>query len=149
MLKKTKEVRRLKEYLENAMEGKAAQDLQLSDRDVQEISEKTNVLLDYKASVGSSSVELLDVLGNISSFDIGLSHISNDLTKFAGNLASFAESNLATVEETTASMHQVNDQEFWNQEFMKGRSQKEYNEAYYQQLEDSHSPYYHPKAFDT
>lgn len=109
MLKKTKEVRRLKEYLENAMEGKTAQDLQLSDRDVQEISEKTNVLLDYKASVGNSSVELLDVLGNISSFDIGLSHISNDLTKFAGNLASFAESNLATVEETTASMHQVNE----------------------------------------
>ena len=32
------------------------------------------------------------------------------------------------------SMHQVNDQEFWNQEFMKGRSQKEYNEAYYREI---------------
>ena len=32
------------------------------------------------------------------------------------------------------SVHQVEDQEFWTQEFQKGRSQKEYNERYYEEL---------------
>lgn len=109
MWKEKKEVRILKEYLENVMEGKNAQDLKLSSRDIQELSEKTNILLDYKTSVGDSSMELLDVLGSVSSFEVGFSHISNDLTRFGGELANFAESNLATVEETTASMHQVNE----------------------------------------
>lgn len=34
------------------------------------------------------------------------------------------------------SCHQVEDQEFWNQEFQKGRNQKEYNERYYQEILD-------------
>lgn len=32
------------------------------------------------------------------------------------------------------SMHQVDGKEFWNQEFQRGKSQKEYNEAYYQEI---------------
>ena len=32
------------------------------------------------------------------------------------------------------SMHQVNNQELWNQEFQKGKSQKEYNEGYYEEI---------------
>jgi histidinol-phosphatase (PHP family) len=32
------------------------------------------------------------------------------------------------------SVHQVDDKEFWNQDFQKGRSQQEYNERYYQEL---------------
>lgn len=32
------------------------------------------------------------------------------------------------------SMHQVNNLEFWTQDFQKGKSQKEYNEEYYQEI---------------
>lgn len=32
------------------------------------------------------------------------------------------------------SCHQVNDQEFWTQEFQKGKTQQEYNERYYQEI---------------
>lgn len=32
------------------------------------------------------------------------------------------------------SVHQVEDKEFWTQDFQKGRTQKEYNERYYQEL---------------
>lgn len=32
------------------------------------------------------------------------------------------------------SVHQVDDQEFWTQDFQKGKSQKEYNERYYEEL---------------
>lgn len=34
------------------------------------------------------------------------------------------------------SIHQVEDKEFWTQEFQKGRTQKEYNERYYEELLD-------------
>lgn len=32
------------------------------------------------------------------------------------------------------SMHQVDNQEFWSQDFQRGRSQQEYNEAYYEEI---------------
>lgn len=32
------------------------------------------------------------------------------------------------------SVHEVNDQEFWTQDFQRGRTQKEYNERYYEEL---------------
>ena len=32
------------------------------------------------------------------------------------------------------SMHQVNDREFWNQDFQRGKTQQEYNEAYYREI---------------
>lgn len=32
------------------------------------------------------------------------------------------------------SMHQVDNQEFWNQEYQKGRTQQEYNEGYYREI---------------
>ncbi|MCF0114423.1 MAG: histidinol-phosphatase HisJ family protein, partial [Erysipelotrichaceae bacterium] len=35
---------------------------------------------------------------------------------------------------TLLSMHQVDNLEFWTKDFMKGRSQKEYNEKYYQEI---------------
>ncbi len=35
---------------------------------------------------------------------------------------------------TLLSMHQVDNKEFWNQKFQKGRSQKEYNDLYYQEI---------------
>ena len=34
------------------------------------------------------------------------------------------------------SIHQVEDKEFWTQDFQRGRSQKEYNERYYQEMLD-------------
>ena len=34
------------------------------------------------------------------------------------------------------SCHQINDLEFWNQDFQKGKSQKEYNERYYKEIYD-------------
>jgi histidinol-phosphatase (PHP family) len=35
---------------------------------------------------------------------------------------------------TLLSMHQVDNSQFWNGDFMKGRTQKEYNEKYYQEI---------------
>ncbi len=41
-----------------------------------------------------------------------------------------------TMDFALLSIHQVEDKEFWTQEFQKGRTQKEYNERYYQEMYD-------------
>lgn len=51
--------------------------------------------------------ELLNIVSSLSSFDVGMSHISQQLTDFASEIASLSESNLAIVEQTTAGMSEV------------------------------------------
>lgn len=53
--------------------------------------------------------ELLKATTSISSFDVEMSHISTRLMDFASELSTLSQSNLAIVEETTATMSQVND----------------------------------------
>ncbi len=53
--------------------------------------------------------EILDIVSGLSSFDVGLKHISEDLTNFAKEMANVSQSNLAIIEETTASMSLVTD----------------------------------------
>ncbi len=66
-------------------------------------------LLDNEAKMSSAAKEILNIVSSLSSFDVGMTHISHQLMDFAGEMASVSESNLAIVEQTTASMNQVND----------------------------------------
>ncbi|MCK9217713.1 MAG: methyl-accepting chemotaxis protein [Firmicutes bacterium] len=66
-------------------------------------------LLNNEKSMSVSAKRILDIVSSISSFDVNMSHISYQLMDFAGELAVLSESNLAIVEETTASMNQVNE----------------------------------------
>ena len=52
--------------------------------------------------------KLMMTVSGISSFDVGMSYISKQLVKYAGELADLSRSNLAIIEETTASMNEVN-----------------------------------------
>jgi len=65
-------------------------------------------LLDSEAKMSVSAKELLDIVSSLSSFDVGMTHISNQLTDFASEMATVSESNLAIVEQTTATMNEVN-----------------------------------------
>lgn len=67
-----------------------------------------NLLLNNEEIMSKSAREILDILSDLSSFDVGMTHISRQLTVFAGEMDSLSQSNLAIVEETTASMNQVN-----------------------------------------
>ncbi len=53
--------------------------------------------------------EVLGVASSLSSFDVNMTHISNKLIDFAREMSAVSESNLAIVEQTTASMNQVSD----------------------------------------
>lgn len=65
-------------------------------------------LYENEKRMSDSAKWLLDIAASISSFDVGMSHISNQLLDFSTELSTLCESNLAIVEETTASMNQVN-----------------------------------------
>ncbi len=66
-------------------------------------------LLDNEGKMSDAAKKILDIASSLSSFDVGMSHISYQLMDFAGEMASLSESNLAIVEQTTASMSQVNE----------------------------------------
>ena len=59
--------------------------------------------------MSSSAKNLLDINASLSDFDVEMSSISHELIDFAEKkMSQLSESNLAVVEEITASMNQVN-----------------------------------------
>ena len=64
-------------------------------------------LLASEEEMSVSAREILTIVSSLSSFDVGMSHISHQLTDFAGEMATLSESNLAIVEQTTAGMSEV------------------------------------------
>lgn len=102
-----KEAECIIKYVEDTLEGK-----EVSKPDVEypihtQLLGQFQKLLDNEASMSQSAKKILDIVSSLSSFDVGMSHISYQLMDFAGEMASLSESNLAIVEETTASMNQV------------------------------------------
>lgn len=59
--------------------------------------------------MASSAKEILNIVSALSSFDVGMTHISHQLMDFSDEMAAVSQSNLAIVEQTTASMNQVNE----------------------------------------
>lgn len=66
-------------------------------------------LFNNEGKMSKAAKKILEIVSSLSSFDVGMSHISYQLTDFAEEMASLSESNLAIVEQTTASMSQVNE----------------------------------------
>lgn len=64
-------------------------------------------LLANEKRMSQAAKGVLEVAASLSSFDVGMAHISNQLMGFAKELEALSESNLAIVEETTATMNQV------------------------------------------
>lgn len=104
-----REVRLIKEYVQKSISGKSMTRPEVTDKNSKELLDLIDVLIANNERVSSSSMSILEVAGSLSSFDVGLEHIATELQDFSGNLADLSESNLAIVEETTATMSQVND----------------------------------------
>lgn len=66
-------------------------------------------LFDSESLMKVSTIRLLDTLIALSSFDVETSFLSDNLQNLSVKLTNLSESNLAIVEETTASMNVVND----------------------------------------
>lgn len=66
-------------------------------------------LLISEAIMSKAAKEILQIVSSLSSFDVSMTYISSQLMTFANDMASLSESNLAIVQQTTASMNQVSD----------------------------------------
>jgi len=65
-------------------------------------------LLSSEESMSRSSKKMIGLTSALSNFDVEMTHSSNQLIEFAGEMSSISESNLAIVEEISASMNEVN-----------------------------------------
>lgn len=72
-------------------------------------ADKVKFLLQNEERMAGAAKKVLDIASSISNFDVGMSHISNQMINFAENLSCLSDSNLAIVEETTATMVNVTD----------------------------------------
>lgn len=72
-------------------------------------SSDVNSLEESERALSKAAGELIDTTGALSAFDVGMSHMSQQLMRFSKELADVSDSNLAIVQETTASASLVSD----------------------------------------
>lgn len=109
MAKCSKEAVLLTEYVNDYLMGRKVVKPILGDKNMQQLLTAIDMLVAQGSRMSESSKQVLTAVGSISSFDVKLGHMSTELMKFASSLFDLSESNLAVVEETTATISQVND----------------------------------------
>jgi len=96
-------------YVEARLEGKEAAEPKVDYPIHQRFLGFFTKLFRSEQQMAASARELLDTTTKLSSFDVEMAHSSGQLVQFAMELSTLSESNLAVVEQTTASMNQVNE----------------------------------------
>lgn len=103
------EMKCVMEYVDKTVKGETCE-LPTSSYGIHiEVIDQFQKLLTNEKRMSLAAKEILEIASSISSFDVGMTHISKQLMSFAEEMASLSESNLAIVEETTATMNQVTD----------------------------------------
>lgn len=96
-------------YVDNRMRGKIITKPNVKyDRHIK-LSNYFDKLFDGEEKMAQSAKNIIEIGASISSFDTEMKHISNMLIDFAKEMSEVSQSNLAIVEETTASMNMVNE----------------------------------------
>jgi len=103
-----KEAECILKYVEDSLGGKQPDCPEVEYHLHKKVLNQFQRLLDSEAKMSISAKELLDIVSSLSNFDVGMTHISNQLTDFASEMATVSESNLAVVEQITANMNEVN-----------------------------------------
>ncbi|MCQ1529272.1 methyl-accepting chemotaxis protein [Lutispora saccharofermentans] len=96
-------------YVENRMEGKQEEKPCAEYHVHGRMLNSFEKLFNNEKQMGQAAKEILSIAASLSNFDVNMSHISYGLMDFAHEMALLSESNLAIVEETTASMSEVNE----------------------------------------
>ena len=71
-------------------------------------SEQFNQLYENEKRLAEAAKQVLEIAASISTFDVEMSYISEELVDYARRMAELSESNLSVVDETSASMSSVN-----------------------------------------
>lgn len=103
-----KDIQNLTEYLQDYLAGKEPKRPVLGTPVAEQLASEIAILIESSGRMTTSSMNLMEAASSLSTFDVGLAHISNGLKDFSVEMADLSESNLAVVEETNATMTQVN-----------------------------------------
>ncbi len=95
--------------VEDRMNGKPVDPIQVAYPIHQRVLGTFDKLLASEAKMADACRTMLGTVSALSEFDVRMTHSSYSLTSFAKEMAALSESNLAIVEEITASMNDVND----------------------------------------
>lgn len=79
----------------------------VADEDI--VKKELENLIANEVCLSETSGALMDSTSALSAFDIGMTHISQKLMQYARNLSTLSDSNLAVVEETTASLNMIDE----------------------------------------
>ncbi len=74
---------------------------------IKEEGSEIEILKQREKNMAEKSKEILGITTSLSDFDVGMEHISNQLLDFSQEISILSQSNMALVEETTASMNEV------------------------------------------
>ena len=96
-------------HIEDVVAGKISVEPDVEYPIHKKMLEAVNSLLENERQMSKSSKEILEVTASISDFDMNMAHIAEMLVEFSYEMASLSESNVAIVQETNASMTQVNE----------------------------------------
>jgi len=96
-------------YVENRFNGNEIQGPTVEYPIHVTVLEYFDKLFSNEKQMATSAKKLLEVTSSMSNFDVNMSHIAYKLVDFAEEMATLSQSNLAVVEQTTASMEHVND----------------------------------------
>ena len=103
-----KDIQNLTEYLQDYIAGREPEKPVMSTPAVNKLASEIAILIESSGRMTVSSMNLMETVSSLSTFDVGLAHISNGLKDFSVEMSELSESNLAVVEETNATMNQVN-----------------------------------------
>ncbi len=103
------EARCIVNYINNKMEGKEITLPEIKYDLHKEVYDICDRFFKNEEMISISAKDLLELVTQMSSYDVNMSQISYDLSDYAKETAELSESNLAIVEETTASMYVVSE----------------------------------------
>ncbi len=103
------EIDSVMQYVAKRLQGLKAEKPKIEYPIHRRILEEFSKLLDNESAVGDLANQLMEETANLSNFDVGMSFIADSIKQFAEEMSILSQTNMAIVEETTASMDQVND----------------------------------------
>lgn len=96
-------------YVTARLSGKAVDKPKVQKPVHQRILQEYERLLDNEEAIASAAESLLVEITKLSDFDVSMTFLAESINKFAEEMTTLSENNMAVVQETTASMDHVND----------------------------------------
>lgn len=96
-------------YVENRLKGKADEHPKIDYHIHETMLSHFDKLLASEEKMSINSKKMLNTISSLSNFDVEMTHSAYKLINFANDMSALSESNLAIVEEITASMNEVNE----------------------------------------